>query len=1680
MIAPHLIERLDIEIAFDPPDPELHAEQPLLRLLRETLLPVLDEVLDACDEPGTVLVLPALDLDLGTIERGAWKTQAPARLRALLEDAIAAARQQARLAIPGAADRPRIHSTGEDALARLAAFLRSGRLGWDAPLERADLHSALLGELLATERAALLRMLAGAAVQPAALRRLAEQFPRHQLEAILDAAAPRQARALRAWLAAQARPQAATRAWSLVLGVALGAHDAGVGLTTVAAAIAHAQVWSGPPAMALAEGQRLAAWWRRGERDAAAQDLLERLLVQGGADEDQVRAALARLLGAALSTPDGARRLAAALPLRLRERLLRFLAPGPGPRMLALAGEVERHLVARVGDRGRAAAAHARCWQALLAASLGALGGVVREDLLRARLAAIVDAAAHGAVLPGHAEPGLADATTPGELAPGELVLLAAFLERGRFDDLPPAPEGAQASTGDGRHVVLLERLLAGARDNNRLREALLRMLGVALASPAALRRLATQFPQRQLADLVRAAAPGPAAALLALLLESLDAASLQAPADDEATRAAWQGLLVRALRGDAAQHEQEELEEQTGKDGQAGQHGQHGQDRAPPGPDGASGSLQSRLEAWWGTGRFDAAGAVHLAHLLARAGRSGVDAHLRQALSGALATTLAASDGGMRLARALPERLREALLWFALPAMAPRAVGALQRRRAHGGGGDGDSWIALLAASLAPAASAAAVQALCDDMDPAAAGLAELDALEAWWRSGHADAARALRMERLLARAAAAGVDGGPARALAAALARTVALPEGPRRLAAAIPEQLGSALLWCLAPALAPRLVALLHDLRRRLASRPGAYRDCWALVYALCFSGAPSAAAVDALCRRLDAAAPQGPAAQEDAGELAVARADAMLDELEAWWRSGQPDPGRAAQLERLLAFDVSDPPGALDEAARAALRAALAAAVRRTLASPGGARRLVSAVPEYLRVSLLARLAPGFANAVVGRLRALGRWLASTPSAAGPAPGLHAICWAEVLVACLSPTVTSASVQALCARLDALPAAAAPARTVSDVERLAAFLRRGRLLGARARQAGNDGTAGTAGDDHVALLDRLLAASSLQPLWRMLAASLQRPAQARRLVDQFPERQLREVVARAAPAQAAGLLALLDALPAAGPALGLAPRRRRAWMVLLAAAVRAAAGLAPFPGMKALRRDVLDRFAWPDAAPIAASASSRWQPGPEERRATRALKRLLSEAALARAGKAGSLAQETLRALRAPPARAVEMPDGAARRMQDECAALAAAIGPPDGAQLLARIRDHLARDRRMAPGRQAVMVDAIAAAAGDGGSAQACLRLVLDRLRSGATIDLEAIARQASAGDGIAPAAAAAAGPRGAIVMALLAAEGDPPPPAWRALLETRRDEVLRVLRATGRRRAWRAALRDGLPQAMLADLVELARPDLGAAVRAMSEREMALAGVLGSGWRAVLWRAAFGLAARPGQPAAPDRASACIQVLRAAAPDEPARASLLDAWRAAALPAPRPAPVAKDAQASVRPGERIALDNAGMVLMAPYLPRLFAMLGLVADGVFVDLDAAERAVHLLQFAVSGAGSTPEYALPLNKLLCGLPLDAPVAAGIDLTVDERETVEGLLEAMIAAWSALGRTSVEGLRQSFLMRGGELSLGAQGWELAVAHGPFDMLMDRLPWSFSIVRFGWMPAPLHVSWN
>lgn len=166
--------------------------------------------------------------------------------------------------------------------------------------------------------------------------------------------------------------------------------------------------------------------------------------------------------------------------------------------------------------------------------------------------------------------------------------------------------------------------------------------------------------------------------------------------------------------------------------------------------------------------------------------------------------------------------------------------------------------------------------------------------------------------------------------------------------------------------------------------------------------------------------------------------------------------------------------------------------------------------------------------------------------------------------------------------------------------------------------------------------------------------------------------------------------------------------------------------------------------------------------------------------------------------------------------------------------------------------------------------------------------------------------------------------------------------------------------------------------------------------------------------------------------------------------------------------------------EEIYVANAGAVIVAPYLPHLFERLGYIERGSFKSRDMAERAVHCVQYLVNEHLSSPEYELVLNKVLCGVKPGLPICRGIDLDASELDQLDTLLESVIQHWQALGNTTVEGLRTAFLQRNGRLQRKQNEWQLSVEGKPYDMLLDQVPWTYSIIKFPWMEQVLYVEWR
>ena len=162
--------------------------------------------------------------------------------------------------------------------------------------------------------------------------------------------------------------------------------------------------------------------------------------------------------------------------------------------------------------------------------------------------------------------------------------------------------------------------------------------------------------------------------------------------------------------------------------------------------------------------------------------------------------------------------------------------------------------------------------------------------------------------------------------------------------------------------------------------------------------------------------------------------------------------------------------------------------------------------------------------------------------------------------------------------------------------------------------------------------------------------------------------------------------------------------------------------------------------------------------------------------------------------------------------------------------------------------------------------------------------------------------------------------------------------------------------------------------------------------------------------------------------------------------------------------------------EGVFLRCAGIVLLHPFLPRFFEGLGIARNNKLIQ---PERALGLLHFLATGHRTAPEYDLLLPKLLCGC-MNTVVPLQIDLTPEEEEESDALLNAMIRHWDALGATSVEGLRGSYLVRPGKLSSRGEDYVLQVESRAYDILLDQLPWGIGLIKLPWMESTLWVEWR
>lgn len=165
--------------------------------------------------------------------------------------------------------------------------------------------------------------------------------------------------------------------------------------------------------------------------------------------------------------------------------------------------------------------------------------------------------------------------------------------------------------------------------------------------------------------------------------------------------------------------------------------------------------------------------------------------------------------------------------------------------------------------------------------------------------------------------------------------------------------------------------------------------------------------------------------------------------------------------------------------------------------------------------------------------------------------------------------------------------------------------------------------------------------------------------------------------------------------------------------------------------------------------------------------------------------------------------------------------------------------------------------------------------------------------------------------------------------------------------------------------------------------------------------------------------------------------------------------------------------------EKVAVHEAGIILLAPFFSRFFKNRGLLNDDQWINREAQYKAIHLLKFLSTGNWQTPEYELALEKICCGISLDEPVPRCVECDDEDKAEAESLLLSVIEHWKVLKNTSVNGLRSTFLQRDGILTFKENNWNLRVERKAYDVMLDAVPWGFSTTVLPWNSCLIYTEW-
>ncbi len=165
------------------------------------------------------------------------------------------------------------------------------------------------------------------------------------------------------------------------------------------------------------------------------------------------------------------------------------------------------------------------------------------------------------------------------------------------------------------------------------------------------------------------------------------------------------------------------------------------------------------------------------------------------------------------------------------------------------------------------------------------------------------------------------------------------------------------------------------------------------------------------------------------------------------------------------------------------------------------------------------------------------------------------------------------------------------------------------------------------------------------------------------------------------------------------------------------------------------------------------------------------------------------------------------------------------------------------------------------------------------------------------------------------------------------------------------------------------------------------------------------------------------------------------------------------------------------PKEGMLFEHAGLVLLSPFLKHLFTRTGLMDNHN--QLTDKTMAAHVLYYVATGNETPWEFDTTFEKYIVGIDFNEPLERHCIISDTVKTEVKSMLQAVKDNWTPMQNSSDELLRYEYLQRPGKLIIDGQQHRLVMERKTQDILLDKLSWAISIVRFPWNKEILYVEW-